>query len=437
MTETHPVNSAAEPLSALWRAIKNTARFLAFVARRFDNHGDQSTAAALAYTTLLALVPLFTLGFATLTAFPVFEALSTELQGFIFHNFVPASGAQVQAYLERFVTRASGLTLVGLVFLVVTSVALMSTIEQALNGIWQVNKRRHPVSAFLVYWAVLTLGPALLATSIAMSSYLLAAAGTLEAAAGLRLLLLKLTPTLATWAAFCLLYTLVPNSRVNLRHALAGAALAALLFEGAKKSFALYVAHFPGYETIYGALATLLLFQVWIYLCWLIILLGAEFAASLSHYQQQGEARTADATLYHALLVLNLLWNRQKEGGSTSRDQLLKQIDSVSDGELATLLDCLNSSHMVEQTGDNRWLLARNLDHLSLAEVESALPSRTLHLPPDRNVQAGGVEAGISAEIERLSQQRKEDGDLSVAALLQAQPAEAPPVLIKSNSSNS
>jgi len=396
---------------------RNTTQFLRFLFHRFDADEGRSIAAALAYTSLLALVPLLTIGFTLLTAFPVFETLSGKLQSFIFQNFIPATGDVVQAYLERFTTRASGLTTVGVIFLVITSIALISTIERALNRIWRVTQRRSRLSAFLVYWAILTLGPVLVAVSIAVSSYLLAAAGNLEATAGLRLPLLKLAPTLAIWVAFSLLYALLPNRRINFGHALLGAALAALLFEGAKKGFASYVTHFPGYETIYGALATLLLFQVWIYLSWLIVLFGAQFAASLSAYPRRKRASTSQATLYHGLILLGELWDAQKEGNARSSSALLGEVDSLGERELIALLGLLADAKILQRTTDGHWLLSRDLDHLTIAEVEQALQTVPLRLP-EQGVEPSARLITIRAEIERLAAHRTEGGSRSVASLL-------------------
>ena len=196
------------------------------------------SAGALSYTTLLALVPLTAVVIGVISAFPVFDAGVEQLQDFIFDNFVPAAGDVVQNYIDQFVARSAGLTGAGSLFLVVTAILLMGTIEKSLNRIWRVDRPRSPTSRLIVYWAVLTLGPLLMGASVGMTSYL----ATLQALAPefvrgwLQSALLALTPFVVALLAFTLLFTVVPNRRVKFRHALVGAAFSALAFSTCRTS---------------------------------------------------------------------------------------------------------------------------------------------------------------------------------------------------------
>ncbi len=287
--------------------IARLQRFLRFLAGNFRKDHCLRTAASLSYTTLLSLVPLLAVMFSVLSAFPVFEAVVDKIQDYIFQNFVPASGEVVQSYIQQFLQQASRLTGPGIAFLVLVAVMLMDTIDGVLNGIWGVRRRRRWLSQFLVYWSVLTLGPLLLAVSIIVSSYLvsLPLLTGVDPSGTVRGMLLSLMPFLSICVALALLYVLVPNRMVPLRNGLVGAALAALLFELAKHLFAMYLRWFPTYELIYGALATIPLLLVWIYVSWLITLFGAEIGYALGVGLKE-QTRPRDRLLMLARLLAAL-----------------------------------------------------------------------------------------------------------------------------------
>lgn len=261
-------------------------RFARLVLQRLREDRCNRVAGELSYTTLLALVPLTTVSIAVLSLFPVFETWMHTAQEFIYGNFVPAAGDAVSQYLQQFAANAGRLTVWGLLFLIVTALLLMATIEHAFNDIWHVTQPRKRIYRFLGYWAVLTLGPILIGLSLSVTAYLLSLpvfAGP-AAVQGLRALILAVAPTVFEVAAFMLMYVVVPNHRVRWRHALVGSIVAAILFEVAKRAFAWFVLSFATYHVIYGALAALPVFLVWIYLSWIVVLLGAVVTAALPEW---------------------------------------------------------------------------------------------------------------------------------------------------------
>jgi len=262
---------------------KDWLGFWLSLCKRFVENRGAGNAAALTYTTLFAVVPMMTVTFAMLSAIPAFKGVGEEIQGFIFNNFVPSTGETVQEYLREFTTQARQLTWFGVGLLAVTAFLMLVTIEKTFNVIWRVRQPRRGMSSFLLYWAILSLGPLLLGAGFAVSTYIasLSLISGPDAVVGARTLL-AFTPLLSSIAAFTLLYAAVPNTRVPLRHAVLGGLFSAVLFEVAKALFGLYVRLFPGYHLIYGAFATVPLFLVWIYLSWLIVLLGAELVYGLS-----------------------------------------------------------------------------------------------------------------------------------------------------------
>ena len=240
-------------------------------------------AATLAYATLLAVVPLVTVMFAVLSLFPVFGQWTQLAESFIFAHFVPAAGEVISDYLQQFSAQAGRLTVIGLLTLLVTALLLLATIENALNRIWGVSQGRSAAQRILVYWTLLTLGPIMVVGSLAFSSYLVSSAllGIDRVDNGSRDLLVTMLPALLEFLTFLLIYHVVPNCVTKLVHSIVGALIATVLFETAKVGFTWYVSEFNSFEIVYGAFGVIPIFLVWIYISWLVILIGAGYAARL------------------------------------------------------------------------------------------------------------------------------------------------------------
>ena len=246
---------------------------------------DQITVNAgyLAYVTLLSLVPLIAVSVAIFSAFPGFESTRMEIESFLFTNFVPTSTDVIREHISSFAGNANQMTAVGIGFLAAIALLLIRNVDATLNRIWRIKKKRPMMISFAVYWMVLSLGPVLLGASIGVTSYIVSLVSFADQGIpGFSGFLLKLLPYGISMVGFIMLYTLVPNTRVSFRAAIPGAFFAALLFELTKKGFALYISHFPSYEVIYGAVATIPILFVWVYLSWVVVLLGAEFTACIS-----------------------------------------------------------------------------------------------------------------------------------------------------------
>jgi len=242
----------------------------------------------LAYISLLSLVPLLAVAFSVLNAFPMFAGLRLEIESFLYANIVPSRGEEIQTYINGFVENIGQMTTVGVLFLVVVALMLIHNIDKTLNKIWRVQKRPRLMISLSIYWMILTLGPILLGSSIALTSYLASLSHLADDyTPWLSNLLLRLTPYAFSLVAFFMLYQLVPNTKVRYSHALWGALFSSVLFEMLKKGFALYIHHFPSYQAIYGALALVPILFVWVYLSWLVVLLGAELTALLQEFQHR------------------------------------------------------------------------------------------------------------------------------------------------------
>ncbi|MDP1615287.1 MAG: YihY family inner membrane protein [Methylococcales bacterium] len=255
-------------------SFKNLKAFVLLVTHNFLKDDCFYRASALAFTSLLAIVPLMYVGLSALTFFEPFQALAEPLQNFIFKNFVPATGKVVQDYLQQFTAQAGKLPFWDLLFLLVTSVFMMITIEYAMNTIWRTPNARHNLKAISLYCMMLIVTPVLLGLSLALSSYVIALPILQLGHSGV--LISKSMPLIFSLLGFTLLYVIVPNAPVKFSEGLMGGLCATILFELAKHVFAFYISRYNSYTLLYGSLAVIPVFFIWVYWVWLITLLGAE-----------------------------------------------------------------------------------------------------------------------------------------------------------------
>ncbi|GAB4115330.1 MAG: YihY family inner membrane protein [Wenzhouxiangellaceae bacterium] len=420
---SQPQHSITAPDQVWWRNRRLQRDFLRHLWQQMLEHDTFLTAAALCYTTILALVPLLAVILGVVGAFPLADDLTAKLQDFVFSNFVPAAGATVQQYIEQFVGNTSTLTGAGSLFLVVTSLLLMQSIESNLNRIWQVRNKRSISSRLVMYWSVLTLGPIMMGGSIVLSSYL----SFLPFGSRAGGLLLKLTPFLVAVFAFSLLYLVVPNRRVKPRYALIGALLAALLFELAKNTFVWYVTTFPTYTKLYGALATIPIFLVWVYVAWLITLLGAVVAAALTtfHFRQSEWHWPQRLEFVLVLHLFSHLWQAQQRGHGLGSDDLLQLEPAMSDDQLQQLMSELAASALVTREDSGDWLLNVDLAELSIADLY-ARGSWVLPVTDQADMPAAlQCDRSLAALLAAIRQRSDAYWQTSVKHYLQGEPGHA------------
>lgn len=251
--------------------------------RRARQERLPQVAGSLTFTTLLSIVPLLAVSLALFTRFPAFSQVAAALEEHLLKSLLPADIARtVLAYLHQFAANASGLTLAGSLFLLVTAVVMLLTVENAFNQIWNVKRSRPLLKRVGLYLLILAVGPPALGVSLWATSYVLGASmgwiGTLPPSARF---VLHLGPLALSWVGLSLLYYLVPHTRVRRRDAIAGALIASVALELGKRGFATYLLKIPTYKAVYGAFAVFPVFLLWVYFSWLVTLAAALVAANV------------------------------------------------------------------------------------------------------------------------------------------------------------
>lgn len=364
--------SARERLSALVRTLQDWPwlETLRTLGQRFREDRLGLTAGSLTFTTLIALVPLFTVTLAVFTAFPMFASFQAALEAYFVKSLVPEAIARpVLRALTRFAANANRLGTAGLVVLVLTALSLMLTIDRTLNALWRVRKPRPIAQRVLVYWAAATLGPLLLGVSLTLTSYALTASrglvGSLPAPVSFFFNALEF---LLMAGAFAGLFRYVPNTHVRWSDALAGGFFVATGLELAKTLLAWYLRSVPTYSALYGTFATVPIFLVWLYLGWVVVLLGGVIAAYAPSLRMKVVRRPATPghRFHLALMVLRELQaSRLQPAHGLSLEALSERLrtDPLQIEPLLEKLRALDWVGRLDEEGGARHVLLAEPEH--------------------------------------------------------------------------
>jgi len=344
-----------------------SGHFLRYLLQRFNRDGCRQSAAALTYMSLFAIVPMLTLMYSMFSLVPAFNEVCSQVEAFIFSKFLPSSGQEISQYLTEFSSQARKLSAAGVVILMVTSFLMLANIEKTFNHIWATTGSRKGLAGFLVYWAILSLGPLLLAAGMMMKTYLVSFQLIVDEvdSLGVFAILFSYLPWLMTWLAFTLLYIAVPNCKVRTSHAIFGGLVTTALFETAKTLFGLLVAH-SSYTSVYGAFAVIPLFLLWIYLLWVLILVGAELVRSLETFRYQGRG-SAMPDLLAVVIILWQCWQRQQKGQTLSDSTMT--VVGLDAEHWRRLRNMLLEKHILEKTSKGQYVLVRDPGSISLNDV--------------------------------------------------------------------
>ncbi len=362
-----------EALTFPW---KNTAWTL---RERFKEDQLGLTASSLTFTTIISIVPLFTVALAVFSVFPMFAKMQSTLQLWLVESLIPDNiSRQVLSYLGQFASKASKIGWVGAVAFLVTALMLILTIDGKLNDIWRVRKTRSLTRRVLIYWAILTLGPLLLGLSLTLSSYAVSASkgivSVLPSSVNLLLDVLEYSVLVVSMAA---MYRFVPNTKVAWSHAFLGGVFVATGMELAKRVLSWYLGQVPTYSVVYGAFATVPILLIWIYVAWAIVLLGAVVAAYLPSLLS-GIARRGDTPGWNFQLALEMLQQLNQSTGNQGSGKSLAQLSQnlrVDDLQLEEALQTLVSLDWIGRLEEEeaRYVLLVDLDKTPLAPLAERL----------------------------------------------------------------
>lgn len=360
--------------------LRDIGAYGVYAIRRFYRDDGMQAAAALTYTTLLALVPLLAIAFAIFSAFPAFEAVQDKIEALLFENLVPGVGQDVRTYIGNFTRNTTNLTAVGVVALGVSAVLLLATIESTFNRIWRVERDRPVLTRLLIFWTVLTLGPLLLGASFSLTTDMM---GSLEHLMSEGATYVPIDIDTRSWnldrvlaaaiqaVAFTALFMIVPARPVKLRDALIGGAIGGVAFEVLKWGFRVYLTSFPTYQTIYGAMAVIPIFLIWLYLSWTVVLFGAVFSASFPEWWRSRDpslalALTPARSLDAAIALLAVMLEHARQGGQTPAEELNEAVPLEAGDRL---VERLHETGYITVTEDDGYALTRDLHAVTVAAL--------------------------------------------------------------------
>lgn len=400
---------SAAPEVAKLAALKARAtapNLVRYVYQRFTADGCTGIAASLSYTSLLAIVPLLAIGLAMFAAFPSFSGLRQDVLRAIIENMAPSFGGVVQEYLDTFIANAGKTTGAGILALAATAILMIHTIQLAFDKIWGATSRSIRLRRFPIYWAIITLGPLLFGVSFSISTYVFQEAGSASfygLSTGVKILATVMPFVLET-IGFALFYRLIPTRPVRVVDAVYGAFVAAFLFEVLKKGFGEYVRAFPSYEVVYGALATIPVFLLWMYLVWVTVLVGAEVAAALPEWRSGrrsfGNVTRRGDLISLALGALAMLRRAQAHGGAVRTQTMVNELEA-DPGRLLSILEQLMAARLVAVNDAGRWVLSRDLSKYSLHDLFHQLGATLSNIDEERVPL-------VDALIERLAGEERQ-----------------------------
>jgi membrane protein len=400
-----------------------------FAHRRLREESLPQVAGSLTFTTVFALVPLLTIALAIFTTFPLFNTFRMSLEAYFVQSVMPKSiSTTILNYLTMFASKATRLSAVGAVALIVTSIAMMNLIERVFNRIWRVRGERSWTRRILVYWAIITLGPLLIGVSLTLSSQVFMATVDLFGRVPVLGAIIYTVASLAlTTASFTLLYLAVPNRDVDWQDAAWGGLVAGLAFELAKRGFAVFITQFPTYSKIYGALAALPLFLLWVYVSWVITLIGALLVAALPvvKYERWWHEAQPGGEFVDAMAIIKVLYVACKCGDTALVGAgAIRLRTRLGFDEMDNLLEKMMAEGWVGRVkveapprvqwgkrvsdGSDHWVLLANVEKLTLAEVYRlfvfggmAVNAGVVAVGDDeRDLQAAREAASLAREVE-------------------------------------
>ncbi|CAM2943565.1 YihY family inner membrane protein [Acinetobacter celticus] len=393
---------------------KKWFQFVLFVIRRFEADRCREQAGSLTYTTLFAVVPMLTVFLVIISSIKALEPARQQLQLLIYSNFLPKTTIAFDKALNAFTDKSSNLTVIGVLFLFITTVMMLTSIETVFNRIWRVKETRGGILGFMRYWTIISLGPILLGSAFVISS----------TAASLNVLSnnfsgYELDGAFVFWCisfsltilGFFILNWTIPNRSVPIKAAFFAGTFSATLFEMLKHLFGFVMSNFTSYEIIYGAFAAVPIFLLWIFLSWNIVLLGVEISYALTAFNADTHKQRKRHAVIMLLDLLELFYQKQKVGQSVNESEALEVLGREEIGRWPSYVQILEKQHLIMRTDDNNYVLVRNLSQIDFWSFYSALP---YPLPRRKDIEDV---CGNNQWIEKIGPALIESDDYLVAKL--------------------
>ncbi len=374
-------------------------------------------ASSLAYTTLLALAPLMAI---SLSIFSSFEMSKKTVLNFFFQRLLPNKDLAgiIEENIESFSSNAASVSVFGVIFLVIFAVWVLSTIEYSFNMIWKVGRSRPLISQFVTYWSSVTFTPILIALSIILAARVQNIVLSEEWAqyTYIQSFTLQAIPYLLTWVAFFLVYKLIPYTTVYFKPALTGAVVATFLFEVAKNAFNFYLTNFATYTAVYGALATIPIFLFWLYLTWVIVLLGSVIAYAIQYPKEiksskdEGFDRIKYSNYFSLRILIEATWTFESGSGPVDPKYLVKKLEITSEfyDDIVRKLKKLDLVEIIDGSS-GRFLLNKPPESIHVTDVLMSLSGESLSVAPEPVDPARELLRGVLANM-RGAMEKEMDG---------------------------
>ncbi|OTG75673.1 hypothetical protein B9T26_04025 [Acinetobacter sp. ANC 4169] len=350
-------------------------QFVLFVIRRFEADRCRDQAASLTYTTLFAVVPMLTVFLVIISSIKALEPARQQLQQLIYSNFLPKTTIAFDKAFNAFTDKSSNLTVIGILFLFITTVMMLTSIETVFNHIWRVRETRGGIIGFMRYWTIISLGPILLGSAFVISSTVASLNVLSNNFAGYEVngeFILWCISFALTILGFFILNWTIPNRSVPIKAALIAGTFSAVVFELLKNLFGIIMSNFTSYEIVYGAFAAIPIFLLWIFLSWNIVLLGVEISYALTAFNSGKEQKRHPVIML--LDLLELFYKKQQSGESVSDEEALEVLGRDEIGRWPTYVLMLEKQNLVKRTDDNEYILARNLAQVDFWSFYKQLP---------------------------------------------------------------
>ncbi|MBF7683962.1 YihY family inner membrane protein [Acinetobacter sp. B5B] len=369
---------------------KTWFQFLLFVISRFESDRCRDKSASLTYTTLFAVVPMLTVFLVIISSIKALEPARQQLQQLIYSNFLPKSSIAFDKALSSFADKSSNLTVIGVLFLFVTSVMMLNSIEDVFNRIWRIKDKRSGIMGFMRYWTIISLGPILLGSAFAISSAVASLNVLSNNFTGYEIdstFFLAIISYGLTVTGFFFIYWTIPNRTIPLKSALIAGIFSGTIFQLLKAFFGYIMSNFTSYELIYGAFAAVPIFLLWIFLSWNIILLGVEVSFAITSFSSGKTQKRHPMVMM--LDILELFYKKQVLGETVTEKEGLKILGRGEVGRWPAYIELLEQQQLIKRTNQDEYVLVRNLMHVDFwsfyNEMPFALPSNQDigHIHPD------------------------------------------------------